>query len=315
MSDLEVGKYSQEDLDVIFEAIKPKILKFVYESKPWLNNIFLPSADVYRVNPDSAFMEFSSCSSRDFFHPRFAEICGYIEVAERFHRKVWEWVFITHQLIKSEVIHQGARGLVFGVGQETLPAAFAERGAFITATDAPISIAQGAGWTGSGEFAQGLAQMPNCSVDRGEFERLVEWRECDMNAIGSEFVGYDFCWSSCCLEHLGSLRAGMDFIINSVEKTLKIGGVAVHTTEFNLSSNEYTLESGPTVLYRRCDIEQLICELEDRGHVVEPFKVAPDSLVIDGYVDTPPYLSSPHLKLSIGSFASTSAGLVIRRGR
>ncbi|GGF80146.1 hypothetical protein GCM10007301_45340 [Azorhizobium oxalatiphilum] len=314
MTDFAGQPLTQENLDSLFEALKPRILDFIVQQKPWLTNIFIPSPDIYRVKSDAGFMEHSTCSSRDFFHRTFSEICKQIHVDERFHRKIWEWVFITHHLVASGAVQPGKKGLVFGVGQETLPAAFAALGASVTATDAPLAIAQGAGWTSSGEFAQGLAAMPNCALSRPEFERLVEWRECDMNAIADEFIDYDFCWSSCCLEHLGGLRAGMDFIINSVEKTLKIGGIAVHTTEFNLSSNVDTLESGPTVLYRLRDIEDLIRELEDRGHTVEPFRVAPDSLVIDGYVDTPPYLSSPHLKIKLGAFASTSAGLVIRRG-
>jgi hypothetical protein len=104
----------------------------------------------------------------------------------------------------------------------------------------------------------------------------------------------------------------MDFVINSVEKTLKSGGIAVHTTEFNLQSNDDTVSVGDTVLYRKRDIEELIGELERRGHKVEPFAVAPDSLVIDGYVDLPPY-RGPHLKLEVGGYACTSVGLVITR--
>jgi hypothetical protein len=185
----------------------------------------------------------------------------------------------------------------------------------ITATDAPAEIGVGDGWQSGNEFARALAAMPHGNLDRAEFERLVEWRECDMNNIDHQLKGYDLCWSSCCFEHLGDLRKGMDFVINSVEKTLRVGGVAIHTTEFNLSSNEETVENGPTVLYRRKDIEQLIAELRERGHVVDTLKVAPDSLAIDGYVDTPPYHAPPHLKLALLGFTSTSVGLVIRRGR
>ncbi|MBV5337004.1 MAG: hypothetical protein J0653_03215, partial [Deltaproteobacteria bacterium] len=71
----------------------------------------------------------------------------------------------------------------------------------------------------------------------------------------------DFCWSSCSLEHLGSIKAGLDFIKASL-KTLKVGGVAVHTTEYNVSSDEATIDNNPTlVLFRRCDIQGLVEEL------------------------------------------------------
>ncbi len=105
----------------------------------------------------------------------------------------------------------------------------------------------------------------------------------------------------------------MDFVIEAVENTLRPGGVAVHTTEFNLSSNDATIEEGVTVLYRRRDIEDLIGELRARGHQVEPFRLAPDTLTMDGYVDQPPY-AGPHVKLGLEGYVCTSVGLVIRRG-
>jgi hypothetical protein len=109
-----------------------------------------------------------------------------------------------------------------------------------------------------------------------------------MTAIDAELTGFDFTWSCCCFEHLGSLEAGVQFLINSVENTLKPGGVAVHTTEFNLSSNGDTIVSGPTILYRRRDMEALVSRLEDLGNEVQPFVVAPDSHFLDFHVDLPP---------------------------
>jgi hypothetical protein len=76
---------------------------------------------------------------------------------------------------------------------------------------------------------------------------------------------FDFCWSACCLEHLGSLAQGLRFIENSLN-TLKIGGTAIHTGEFNLSSDVATLESRDLSIYRRCDIESLVNRLTQAGH-------------------------------------------------
>jgi hypothetical protein len=55
-------------------------------------------------------------------------------------------------------------------------------------------------------------------------------------------------------------------------------------------------------------------KLRERGHHVEPFTVAPDTMPVDRYIDMPPY-GEPHLKLLLENFVTTSAGLVIRRGR
>ena len=71
-----------------------------------------------------------------------------------------------------------------------------------------------------------------------------------MRAIAKHLNYFDFCWSSSSLEHLGNLRNEIDFIINSVENTLKIGGVACHTTELK-PLNEETFESEHGFYYRR----------------------------------------------------------------
>lgn len=289
----------------------PKIMQRLANEKPWQRNLFTPAIETY-VGTSASFMTYSSCSAADFFHPHFHEISREIGVTVSFQRKFWEWVFIVYHL--RTAIKPNGRGIVFGVGEETLPALFASRGAKITATDAPSEIGVNSGWKASHEYAGNLAALPNGNMDRESFEKAVEWRECDMNAIDPSFTDYDFCWSSCCLEHLGSLRAGLDFILNTVEKVLKVGGRAVHTTELNLSSNDLTVTEGQTVLYRRRDLESFIEEVRSRGHRIQPLRIAPDSMAVDGYVDTPPY-SYPHLKLELEGHVATSVGLVIERGR
>jgi hypothetical protein len=116
-------------------------------------------------------------------------------------------------------------------------------------------------------------------------------------------------------EYLGNLPNGLDFIRNSVERTLRVGGVACHTTELNLSSNTDTITSGGTVIYRRCDLEDFVIEMRERGHKVGELRIASDSHSLDFYVDTPPYVHNPHLKLRLMDYTTTSVGLVIVRGR
>lgn len=135
-----------------------------------------------------------------------------------------------------------------------------------------------------------------------------------MNAIDPDLTGFDFCWSSCALEHLGTLQKGLDFILHTVEHCLKPGGIACHTTEYNLSSDTETVEAGSTVIYRRKDIEALIGELRSRGHKVADLSLAPDAHQVDRYVDVPPYSPHGHLKLMLEGYAATSLALVIQRG-
>jgi hypothetical protein len=132
-----------------------------------------------------------------------------------------------------------------------------------------------------------------------------------MRAIPDDLTGFDFCWSACSLEHLGSLEAGARFVEASLA-TLAPGGIAVHTTEFNVGSDGETIASGPTVLYRRQDILSLTARLERAGHQVAALDLDSGEGVLDQYVDVPPYSQEPHLRVSCGKFATTSLALVIR---
>ncbi len=123
----------------------------------------------------------------------------------------------------------------------------------------PMTSERTSGWKKTDQHSAALSQIHYADiVDKQVFDRKVSMRACDMNNIDPELKDFDFTWSSCCFEHLGSLEAGMQFVINSVERTLKIGGTAVHTTEFNLSSNTDTVTEGGTVIYRKRDIEALV---------------------------------------------------------
>lgn len=87
----------------------------------------------------------------------------------------------------------------------------------------------------------------------------------------------------------------------------------MHTTEFNLSSDEQTLESPGCSVYRRSDIEQLIAELEEDGYEVAPLNLDTGTHWIDRYVDLPPYRASPHARAMLDGIVVTSIGLVVRR--
>jgi len=280
-----------------------------------MRRMFVPNLRLARTTPDAAFMAHSTCSAADFFHPQYAPTCALIGHAPALHRKLWEWAFIIHKLRESGVVRPGARGIVFGVGQERLPALFASLGTSIVATDAPPEIGKSTGWQLSNEYSDSVEKLryPDI-VANAVLDERVAFRFCDMTRIDADLTGFDFAWSSCSFEHLGSLEAGLQFVIDSVEKTLRAGGVACHTTEFNLSSDEATLSDGPTVIYRRRDMLDLVERLTALGHDVEPFTIAPDAHVLDFHVDVPPYTQNPHLKLEMmGKFVTTSAGIVIRK--
>lgn len=258
----------------------------------------------------------SLCTAQDFRHPDFHRWLGLIKETPRVHRKIWEHVFIARHIEAAGLIQVGRRGLGFGVGREPLPSAFAALGVSVLATDMSPDAATAAGWMETNQHASQLSQLNSkgiCPDD--EFNRKVSFRVCDMNAIPATFADYDFCWSSCSLEHLGSIKAGLDFIKASV-KTLKVGGVAVHTTEYNISSNDATIDNNPTlVLFRRRDIDGLVEELRSDGHFVAEVCYDVLSEPIDLFVDIPPFTADTHIRLALANFVSTSIGLVIQRGK
>ena len=276
----------------------------------------LPTPPFPDPSPSTSFMCYSTCNATDILHPRYQEICDLLRHPFMWHRKMWEFVFIIHHLVESGLVKQGSRGLVFGVGVERLPALFASMGAKIVATDASAEHAQAIGWAKTNEYAASLETLRYPEIIDGDlFDKNVSYRVCDMNNIDPDLVDFDFNWSACCFEHLGSIETGLQFVVNAVEKTLRVGGVAVHTTEYNLASNDLTVESHDTVIFRNRDLVELVQRLRDRGHIVEPFVVAPNSHYLDFHIDVPPYAQNPHLKLLLWEHITTSAGIVVRRGR
>lgn len=263
------------------------------------------------------FMPYSNCNATDFFHPFYKKICQHMGLIPCTHRKQWEYVYIIYHLYKSGILTPGAKGLGFGVGTEPLASFFASLDSKITATDAPEEIANRDGWNNSQhqQFTNSLEKIYKPEIlCREKFNQQLQFQTCDMNSIDVQLKEFDFCWSSCCFEHLGSLQAGLDFVINSVEKTLRVGGIACHTTEYNLSSNDKTLESNVLAIYRKKDIQKLIKQLRKRGHIVSKLLIAPRLHPLDNHVDMPPYKQEIHIKLKLADYVCTSLGIFIQRG-
>ena len=213
------------------------------------------------------------------------------------HRKFWEWAFIAEALAERGCLQMGKRGLGFAVGTEALPAYFAGLGCEILATDCPTDDVQNLQfWSTTNQHDQSTADLlrPDlCPSDL--FAQRVKFRPVDMKRLPSDLRGFDFCWSACAFEHLGSLPLGMDFVEASLD-CLKPGGIAIHTTEFNVLANTFTPDVGPYVIYRRCDIEGLVERLRANGHAIDIDYATGDGRW-DHEIDYPPYRWKHHLIL------------------
>jgi 2-polyprenyl-3-methyl-5-hydroxy-6-metoxy-1,4-benzoquinol methylase len=262
----------------------------------------------------------------DMESPWFAHWCRELHVAPIYHRKLWEFAFVLQVLWERGKLRPGMRAVGFGCGEEPLASYLAALGIEVTVTDLDPALSVGRGWVETGQHTSALDQAfkPEL-VDRDRFRDLVSLEYVDMNRIPSSLDGrHDFCWSICAFEHLGSVENGLRFVENAM-RTLKPGGVAVHTTEFNYLSEEETIDSGSTVLFLRKHFLELKRRLEASGHQVGELDFATGSGVLDRFIDVPPYSwdgasedvwgpRPEHLKMTVGRFPCTCYGLAIRRG-
>ena len=146
-----------------------------------------------------------------------------------------------------------------------MPSYFADHGVFVTVTDLEPTEAAAQGWIDTSQHTSSRDAAYHAHlVSREHFDRYVSLRYVDMNAIPSDLRDFDFCWSICALEHIGSIQKGLDFIENSL-RTLRSGGVAVHTTEFNFLNDERTIDDWPTVLFQKQHFRLLAERLERQG--------------------------------------------------
>lgn len=255
----------------------------------------------------------SLCTFGDLDSPRFRHWAAVMKEPWRPHRKLWELAYICQALDERDMLRPGRRGLGFAVGAEKLPAVFAARGCQIMATDLPAEDERNQAWAQTGQWVGNLDSLNAFGLcPAPEFRERVTYRPVDMNQIPADLIGFDFTWSTCSFEHCGSIDLGLRFLEEQM-RCLAPGGVAVHTTEFNLSSNDATVSDGGCVIFRLQDIERVVGRLRAQGHEVEPIDLSTGTAELDLHIDPPPYSQDRHLRLELFGYASTSIALIIRK--
>ena len=278
--------------------------------------------------PDPVLVGLTSglCRQADIEAPWLRHWCGRLGMAPIYHRKVWEDCFVVQALWEADMLGPGRRGLGFAVGSEALPSFFAAEGAEVLATDLDPARRQARHWIRLAQHGADRERLFRPELlDRAAFDARVAQQPLDMNAIPAELHGgFDFCWSVCAFEHLGSTGHGLRFVENAM-RCLRPGGLAVHTTEYNLDPAHGHAERGGTVLFEPHHVAALQRRLHAAGHQVLAVNLDPGDGVLDGFVDVPPYNPprrhrpaampvSPHLRLQVKGLAATSLGLIIRAG-
>jgi len=200
------------------------------------------------------------CDAGDWFG---RELPGLIlsELRElpRFHRKQWEFGMILRALRTEGVLHAGSRGLSMGGGRERLLYAVARHVDRLVVTDL---YGGGSDWDEARtddprDFIEAHMPFP---VDPAR----IEARRMDMRQLEFEPDSFDFCYSSCAIEHIGGRD---DFLghLREAHRVLKEGGVYVLTTEFHYGPE--TIELPGNYLFSGAYLSELFAE--------SPFAVAP----------------------------------------
>jgi 2-polyprenyl-3-methyl-5-hydroxy-6-metoxy-1,4-benzoquinol methylase len=202
-----------------------------------------------------------------------------------YHRKLWEFAYIAQAIWAEGKLTPGAAGLGFGCGREPLPSLFAKYGATILATDLSQGNEQSVAWAKTNQHSSEVSALRwrNICPD-DDLLNNISFRSVDMNNIDADLSGkFDFCWSACSLEHLGSISKGLQFIRNSLD-TLRSGGVAVHTTEFTFDT-ETAHQVWQTVPYTKDHLVEFADRLRREGFTVAELDLSSGAGLLDGFAD------------------------------
>ena len=270
-------------------------------------------------------LESKASTQRDMESAWVAHWCAQLKTGVIYSRKLWEFCYALQALFEQGCLSPSKRGIGFGVGTEPMASYLGSLGQTVMITDLPADDQRVAGWSRHTEYAHSLRQAHHPHlVDWDVFSRSVEHRAIDMNALPNDLGQYDFCWSICALEHLGSIAKGAAFIENAMA-ILKPGGVAIHTLEFNVNPEGPTIDNWGTVLFQQKHIERLRDRLTANGHHVAALNFDVGSEPLDHFIDIPPWGDgkkgelanrlgySYHLKRSVDGFVATCFGLVVTK--
>jgi SAM-dependent methyltransferase len=257
------------------------------------------------------------CTEADLESDWAAFWCREIKIPVSYHRKTWELTYVPQVLFNEGKLVPGTKAIGFACGEEPLPSLFAKYGVQVLATDLDPNRAEAQGWIKSNQHMKGFKNLRRADICPDEARlATIQGAYLDMNAIPPDLKGqFDFCWSICSLEHLGSIANGLKFIENSLA-VLKPGGVSVHTMEFNVNDGE-TVDNWPTVLFQKHHLLGLADQLRKKGFEVYEQDFDKGQGILDGFVDLPPYLDEnhsrhAHLKLSVDGFVCTSFSFVAK---
>jgi len=193
------------------------------------------------------------CDAADWFHPEIARVIGEeLHEIPRFHRKQWEFAMIFNALLRCRLLKGDRVGLSMGGGRERLLYAIGRCIRELVVTDL---YGTGTTWdcarTDDPEtFIKGDKPFP---VD----DRKLTVLPMDMRELQFPDHTFDFCYSSCAIEHIGT-RDDVIRHLNEVARVLKDDGVYVLTTEIHYGKE--TIEDPNNFIFSPDFLNEIVAE-------------------------------------------------------
>ncbi len=193
------------------------------------------------------------CDAADWFDPEIQDIIlQQLRETPRFHRKQWEFASIFRALKHNGKLHSKSKGLSVGGGVERLLYSIAPHVGSLLVTDLyDEQTTWDCARTSDPEvFVKSQKPFP---VD----DRNISVKRMDMRSLDLEKETFDFCYSTCAVEHIGHQD---DFLrhFNEVARVLKQNGLYVMTTE--VSYNTEVIRDKHNYVFTLEYLEQLFDE-------------------------------------------------------
>ncbi len=200
------------------------------------------------------------CDAKDWHDPRINYVIRHVLRQNPFlFSRQWQHAHVYSILARRNRLGADRRGISFGAGREPLTYAVANAVDHLLATDLydPESTWRTARTADPAAF---LLAEPSLPVDLAR----LEVKRMDMRAIDAPEGAFDFAYSICAFEHIGT---DPDFVrhLTGVRRILKPGGVYVMTTELRLGPRSHPIETNYAF-----SIEHLLSLCQAAGLQPEP---------------------------------------------
>lgn len=259
------------------------------------------------------------CDGADWFDPELkAVIDGDLRELARFHRKQWEFAMILLALRRRGALRPDAVGLSMGAGKERLLYAVAHNVRRVVATDL---YDPGTEWdkARTADPDRYIKEDKPFPVDDAKLEGL----RMDMRSLDFEDATFDFCYSSCAIEHIGGRE---DFLkhLSEAHRVLKPGGVYALTTELHYGAE--TIEHAHNYYFSPGYLRDLVAESDFAAdpeidariahhRINYPLPPNLDRLCFHGPDGLGNRLlgEAPHVQLLLGRHPFTSVSVVLKK--